>query len=293
MVDPRKIKLKYPVARLSDPIVRTGEGAIVLGALNGTTHVLESFASGAVKLSPLSWDASTDLPMIVIMNPGGGFVGEDAYYLRVTSQENAEVLLKNQGATKIYRCKGPPATMTTEFHATSGASLYFFQEPTILYSGAKFVSATLITTSVDALVVYSEIAGPGWAADKSVFAFDHWDNSICVVVEDKLVLFDRQVLRGSPRCRKKQGTVLFTDPGGEPLLGYKYLATVVVAGDWGRLALSQERVLHLVEGRVRTKAHFSDFGGCALVRVYADSSLGLREVVSELGLPRRSLLRLP
>lgn len=271
---------------------RTGEGTVVLDATNGRTRVLDSFASGAIKLSPLSWDESTKLPLIVIMNPGGGFVGKDSYYLKVASEANAEVLLKNQGATKIYRCSDQPATMSTELSATSGAALYFIQEPTILYSGAKFVSATLITASADGLVVYAEIAGPGWAADKSAFTFDYWDNSICVVVEKKLVLLDRQVLRGFPRCGKSHGSNSLSEPRSESLLGYNYLATLVVAGNRSPLELSQERAQHLVEGFPRMKVHVSEFEGCALVRVYADSSLVLREVISRLISPQGRDLRL-
>ena len=139
---------------------------------NGRSYACDQFHEGALRvLRPHYLDGSGDVTYTVI-NPGGAYLGADAYQIDVDVAQDAALLLTTQSATKVYRTPQGRATqdMTVRLHA--GATLEYVPDQLIVYRGGSYRQRTQIVMHPQASLVLAEIVTPGWDPDGGVFTYD-------------------------------------------------------------------------------------------------------------------------
>ena len=130
----------------------------------------------------------------VIVNPGGGYLGGDAYRQRFEVGRAASALVTTQSATRIYRTPTAPATQHTTVVLDADATLELVPDQVIAYADARYDQRTRVEMAADAGYVAAEIVTPGWAPDGTPFRYEWVRSRTEVVVAGRLEVLDNLLL---------------------------------------------------------------------------------------------------
>ena len=78
------------------------------------------------------------MPTFYIVNVGGGYLDGDRYRVNVNLEDNAQVTLTSQGATKIYKTPNDHVEQYQTFNLSNQSYMEFVADPIIAYENAKF-----------------------------------------------------------------------------------------------------------------------------------------------------------
>lgn len=106
-----------------------------------------------------------------IVNPGGGYVGGDAYRIGISVAEGASALITDQSAAKVYRTPDDYVVQNIEFSLAAGAVLEYVPDQLILYRDADFRQRTVVNMHPQASLFLSDIITPGWSPDGGKFLY--------------------------------------------------------------------------------------------------------------------------
>ncbi len=106
---------------------------------------------------------------VIVVHPPGGVVGGDRLHLRATAQKNAAALLATPGALKFYRTNGAEAVARNTLSVSSGGSLEWFPQETIVYDDSFARLETRVDLEVGARFIGWEVVGLGLPASGRPF----------------------------------------------------------------------------------------------------------------------------
>lgn len=173
-----------PTGELSLRAERRGDRSVLVGQRHeGSLRVLR----------PLYVERAGQVTAVVV-NPGGGYLGGDAYRQQFEVAPGASLLVTTQSATKIYRTPTSPATQDTLVRLDAGARLELVPDQVIAYADARYDQRTRVEMAADATYVAAEVVTPGWAPDGRPFRY-HWVRSRTeVLVAGRLEVLDNLLL---------------------------------------------------------------------------------------------------
>jgi urease accessory protein len=90
------------------------------------------------------------MPEAVLVNTAGGLTGGDRLQVEVTLGCGAAAVTTTISAEKIYRSLGPDTSIANRFMLSSGASLDWLPQATILFDGSRLARTTEVDMAVDA-----------------------------------------------------------------------------------------------------------------------------------------------
>lgn len=93
--------------------------------------------------------------IVFLLGYGGGIVSGDRQELRITVNENAVLILKTQGSTKIF--KGINERYTSQeivANISSGSLLAFLADPTTCFNGSKYTQHQIYNLEEGARLVF-------------------------------------------------------------------------------------------------------------------------------------------
>jgi len=156
------------------------------------------------------------LAHIYILHPPGGVVGGDKLTIEFSVEKNAGVLSTTPGSGKFYLSAGDSAELKQNLEIKSGASLEWFPQENILFSGARLNSRTRIDCHDDGVFIGWDISCLGRPSNKEQFnhgAFDSrlefYHNANLIFIENQRV-FDKKDLHAIAGLRSQplQATML-------------------------------------------------------------------------------------
>ena len=100
-----------------------------------------------------------------LINPGGGYVDGDTYRMEITVEEEAELLLTTQSATKVYRTPNKPVVQETELILKKNSVLEYIPDPLIGYRDASYKQKNVIRMEQGSTLIYSDMLTPGWSPE--------------------------------------------------------------------------------------------------------------------------------
>lgn len=159
----------------------------------GTTKTIvrDSYFQGALKITRPVYLDHTGQASLYIMNPGGGYLEGDRYYLDFKLEQGAEALITTQSSTKIYKCQERPAVQKTVITLQADSVLEYLPDPVIAYEHARFTQETTIRMERGAVFIGSEIFTPGWSADGRLFRYHQIRSRTEIEYDGELVLWDQ------------------------------------------------------------------------------------------------------
>ena len=134
----------------------------------------------------------------VLLNLAGGLTGGDRLAWQVTWQAGAAATVSGQAAEKIYRARGSSrAEIDTELRVAADALALWLPQATILFDRARLVRRNRFTVARGGRLLAVEATIMGRQAMGETVAEGVFDERFEVRYGDRLVLADRQLLRGS------------------------------------------------------------------------------------------------
>lgn len=162
---------------------------------SGRSVATEQFHSGALRvLRPYHPDGSGQAVFTVI-NPGGGYLGDDLYEVGFDGGPDSSVLLTTQSATKVYRSPQGPARQHQRFVLAPGARLEYVPDQLIAYEDAHYRQTTEVELAAGSSFFAAEIVTPGWSGNGAPFRYREVRLLTQLWLESRLLLWDNLVLR--------------------------------------------------------------------------------------------------
>lgn len=198
----------------------TGELHLGIERRGARSVAAEQFHTGALRVLRAHYPDARGQPLFTVVNPGGGYLGGDAYSTAVEVREGASVQLTTQAATKVYRTPQGPARADQRFALGPGARLESLPDPVIAYRGARYRQDTRADLAPDASLALAEVVTPGWAPDGQAFSFEEVSLVARVRVGGRLAVVDNLLLRPAEggtaplmlAGRSHVGSLLVVDP---------------------------------------------------------------------------------
>ena len=111
------------------PREANGELDFTVGLSGGKSIATSQYHYAALKLIRAHYLDDSGQVYYTIVNPGGGYVGGDAYRIALDVEENASVLLTDQSAAKVYRTPDDYVVQNIDFSVARGAVLEYIPDP--------------------------------------------------------------------------------------------------------------------------------------------------------------------
>ncbi|OAH58418.1 MULTISPECIES: urease accessory protein UreD [Bacillaceae] len=159
------------------------------------TVTKQVYFQGAFKMLRPHYLDNSGQACYFLINPGGGYVDGDRYRMEITLEEQAELILTTQSATKVYRTPHTPVLQENEIILKKGSVLEYIPDPLIAYRDAKYKQNTIIQMERGATLFYSDILTPGWSPDGEWFRYDLLQLKNEIYLDEKLIMFDHLKLQ--------------------------------------------------------------------------------------------------
>ena len=198
----------------------TGELRLGLERRGGRSVVARQYHEGALRVLRALYPDGTGQPVLTVVNPGGGYLGGDAYATEVALGPGASALLTTQSATKVYRTPQGPARAVQRVRLGPGARLESVPDALIAYRGAAYRQDTEVDMAPDASLALADVVTHGWSPNGEAFRFDEVSLRTRVAVGGRLAVADNLLIRpadgGTARLmlagRSHFGSLLVVDP---------------------------------------------------------------------------------
>ncbi|MDQ4503085.1 urease accessory protein UreD [Sinomonas sp. ASV322] len=187
----------------------TGELRLRIARRGGRSTAVEQFHVGSLRVLRAYYapparpyapparpnEDATGQPIFTVVNPGGGYLGGDAYATEIMVEEGASALLTTQSATKVYRTPQGPALATQRFELGPRSRLESVPDSLIAYRDASYRQDTLVDMAPDASLALAEVVTHGWSPDGEPFRFDEVSLVTRVRVGGRLAVADNLLIR--------------------------------------------------------------------------------------------------
>jgi urease accessory protein len=156
----------------------------------------------------------------VTLHTAGGIVGGDRLFTQVQLHPQAQVLITNAAATKVYGSNGFEAQQATQIQVATGGCLEWFPQEAIVFDGAQYRQTLRIDLAVDALWLGWDVTRFGRSARGERFSGGEWRSHTEIWQEGQLLWVDPQWLQG--------GSEMMESPHG--LAGYPVVGSFAFVG---------------------------------------------------------------
>ena len=171
-----------------------GELRLTVGLRADKSIAVQQFHQGALRILRPHYLDGTGQVCYVVVNPGGGYLGGDAYGITVDVQDGARLLLTTQSATKVYRTPQSRAVQNTHIRLGQGSSLESLPDQLIAYREASYTQVTTVDMDPTASLVMAEVLTPGWSPGGELFGYDEIRLRNEISVAGELVVLDNVLI---------------------------------------------------------------------------------------------------
>jgi urease accessory protein len=155
---------------------------------------------------------------VYLLHPPGGVVGGDRLEIDVDAAAQSQVLVTTPGATKFYRSASAVASQQVRLRVGAGASLEWFPQENILFSGADVSLRTEVELASDARLALWEIHCLGRPVIDESFERGRLDSRLTIRRDGRPLLMERLRIAGLEGMRRSQ------------LAGHPVTATLLLNG---------------------------------------------------------------
>ncbi len=162
-----------------------------LGLLGSRTVLVRRSHEGPLMVQRAFYPEPDGTAHVVVLHPPGGIAGGDILDLSIEVRSGARALLTTPAATKLYRTRGPLATVRQSLHVSTGATLEWLPQETLAFGGARAEMQTRVELEPGARYVGWDIACLGRPASGDDFDVGRLDQKTELWVGGKPLLVER------------------------------------------------------------------------------------------------------
>lgn len=132
---------------------------------------------------------------LVLMMASAGILKGDSFQYEITCGSDTKTLMTEQSYTKIFDTGEQGAEKRIEIRLKGNASLFYRPSAVIPFAGSSFDSYTTVRLSRESEFLCSDILAAGRVGMGETFAFSHYRNRICAMVEERPVWLEHCYLQ--------------------------------------------------------------------------------------------------
>jgi urease accessory protein len=171
-----------------------------------TRMVRHYYRSPLQMFQPMYYDPHRpDMPVIVLLQNGGGMLQGDRYRIDIECGPNAAVHITTQSAGKFYKCEENFITQVIEIVARADSLVEFLPDMTIPYRDSRFFQHIALHLDPAATVILGDVLAPGRTAhgehhDYTLFhaQLEAFDLDRNLLVSDRIALEPQRYSTKSP-----------------------------------------------------------------------------------------------
>jgi urease accessory protein len=130
-----------------------------------TRMVHHYYRSPLQMFQPMYYDPHRpDMPVIVLLQNGGGMLQGDRYRIDIECGPNAAAHITTQSAGKLYKCEENFITQVVEIVARADSLVEFLPDMTIPYRDSRFFQHISLRVDPTATVILGDVLAPGRTA---------------------------------------------------------------------------------------------------------------------------------
>lgn len=204
---------------------------------------------------------------LVLMMASAGILKGDNFQYEINCAENTKAMITEQSYTKIFDTGNEAAKKHMEIRLEGNASLYYRPSAVIPFAGSSFDGSMTVRLDKESEFVCSDILAAGRVGMGEQFAFLHYRNRVCVMVEDKPVWLDNCYLQPEKMDLTK---MVFLD-------GYTHQGTFYY---YGKKEKQEKLLAYETKGKVMLAKTSAAAGVC--IRVLANTAQDIEEEFAQL-----------
>lgn len=237
----------------------------------GRTVAKNVYFQGAFKVMRPVYHNNYSYPCYYLLNPGGGYLDGDTYRMRVSLDEQAQLTLTTQSATKVYKTPNTQVYQETEFHLKKDSYLEYLPDALIAYKDARYYQKNVVHMEKGATLLYSDIVTPGWSPEGKKFSYDTLRLKSEIYMDGELIAFDHIKLQPEMQHINELGF----------MEGYTHLGSLIVVGE-----KTDDRLLDRLYETIHKEAGDFSFGLSDLavpgftVRIMANTTQIIEQVIT-------------
>jgi urease accessory protein len=199
-----------------------------------------------------------ELCHIYLLHPPGGLVGGDILTLNIKAVSGAKALFTSPGSTKFYRSAGAFSCMSLNLTVEDNASLEWFPQENIFFSGAKSKLNTVINLQNTAKLLAWDITCLGMPVNDDKFTRGDIDNRLEIKRNGKTFLLERLrvnevkhlTAQSGLRGFSMQGSFFATGCNAEILENVRdYLRSTTLQYPWGATLIEDLLIVRVLGER--------------------------------------------
>jgi urease accessory protein len=130
-----------------------------------TRMVHHYYRSPLQMFQPMYYDPMRpDMPIIVLLQNGGGMLQGDRYRIDIDCGVNAAAHITTQSAGKLYKCEDNYITQVIDIVARAGSLVEFLPDMTIPFRDSRFFQHIGLQVDPTATVILGDVLAPGRTA---------------------------------------------------------------------------------------------------------------------------------
>ena len=172
------------------PRKEMGELELGIALRDGKSVATRQYHTRALKVIRPHYLDDSGQVYYIIVNPGGGYVGGDAYRIDLDVDKNASMLITDQSAAKVYRTPDEYVVQNMNFSVAEGAVLEYIPDQLILYRDADFRQHITVKVHPTGSLFMSDIVTPGWSPDGEQFRYTQAHLRNVVEIDGETALVD-------------------------------------------------------------------------------------------------------
>lgn len=179
------------------------------------------YFQGAFKVMRPIYLNKLNYPCYYLLNPGGGYLDGDTYYMEVSLAEQTSLTLTTQSSTKVYKTPTKEVYQETVFNLKKDSYLEYLPDALIAYKDASYYQKNIVHMEAGATLLYSDILTPGWSPEGEQFSYEQLRLKTEIYMNEQLVAFDHIKLQPESQ---QMNTLGFME-------GYTHLGSFIVIGE--------------------------------------------------------------
>lgn len=176
---------------MTDTPSYTGSLALTVARRGATSIATQQYHAGALRILRPHYPETPQRAQYTIINPGGGYCAGDRYEITAAVESQAQLELRTQSATKVYRSAVNATRQQAHFIVAADAVLSYLPEQLIMYADANYEQDTTISVAAGSAGIFGEIITPGWSPEGKDFQFRRLQLHTTISYDDQSLAVDR------------------------------------------------------------------------------------------------------
>lgn len=173
----------------------TGELALTFREKkSGQTYLAEQYFKLPLQVMAPHYQDDDGTAFIYLLNPSGGILQHDRLYTEINVEEGAKVVVTTPSATKFYKMDDGYAKIMNHINVKARGVMEYIPEHNVPFAESKVYQENVFYLDKSSVLIAADMVTAGRASMGEVFKYDVYSSKTRIYVEDKLKIYDNNLI---------------------------------------------------------------------------------------------------